>query len=213
MLRGLPNDLNLQLSHRVSMALVYLLIGTAALGAVLMGSALLAPLLALLFLVLVRYEVEGVPNLKFKSVLGTLALGVTIMAMAAAGGQFLLVPPVMFAYLLVFLKHRYSRGPRYKRVFGVICGTYLVATMAFVVAFLPRSPLVWALFAMLSAVIWLNSSFYLFLASKRGKLFALAAIPFHILFHFYNGISFAIGLARYSWGVWFQSEERPRLYP
>ena len=50
----------------------------------------------------------------------------------------------------------------------------------------------------LSVVIMLNSQFYLFLAAKGGRLFALAAIPFHLLFHFYNGISFLIGLARYS---------------
>ena len=43
----------------------------------------------------------------------------------------------------------------------------------------------------------LNSQFYLFLASKRGVPFAIAAIPFHMLYHFYNGISFLAGAARY----------------
>jgi hypothetical protein len=42
----------------------------------------------------------------------------------------------------------------------------------------------------------LNNQFYVFLAGKRGSLFALAAIPFHLLYHFYNGISFAVGTAR-----------------
>jgi glycosyltransferase involved in cell wall biosynthesis len=206
--RRLPNDLNLHLSHRVSMALMFLLVGTATVGAVIMGASLVAPLLALLFLVLVRYEVEGAPNLRFKSMIGTVILGAAIGALAAASDKMVLVPPVLFAYLLMFLNHRYSRGPRWRAVFSLICGSYLVMTMVFVVAFLPRSPLVWALFAMLSVVIFLNSGFYLFLASKRGRLFALAAIPFHLLFHFYNGISFIIGLTRYSWRALFDLDKR-----
>ena len=47
-------------------------------------------------------------------------------------------------------------------------------------------------------LIAINSQFYVFLAAKRGRLFALAAVPFHLLYHFYNGISFVIGLVRYS---------------
>jgi len=39
----------------------------------------------------------------------------------------------------------------------------------------------------------LNNGFYLFLAEKRGRLFALAAFPFHLLYHFYNGVSFVMG--------------------
>jgi len=31
-----------------------------------------------------------------------------------------------------------------------------------------------------------------------GHLYALAALPFHLLYHFYNGISFIAGLVRYS---------------
>jgi hypothetical protein len=162
-----------------------------------------------LFLVLVRYEVEGAPNLRFKSMMGTIVLGAAIVTLSAVSDNMVLVPPVLFAYLLMFLNHRYSRGPRWKSVYGLICGSYLVLTMVFVIAFLPRSPLVWALCAMLSMVIFLNGGFYLFLASKRGRLFALAAIPFHLLFHFYNGISFIIGLSRYSWRVLFDLNKRP----
>ena len=38
----------------------------------------------------------------------------------------------------------------------------------------------------------LNSQFYVFLAGRTGRLTALAAIPFHLLFHFYSGLSFLI---------------------
>jgi len=36
--------------------------------------------------------------------------------------------------------------------------------------------------------------FYLFLAGKRGIPFMLAAVPFHVLYHFYNGVSFSVGV-------------------
>jgi hypothetical protein len=51
--------------------------------------------------------------------------------------------------------------------------------------------------AIFGSLIVLNSHFYLFLAAKRGRLFAVAAVPFHLLFHFYNGISFLLGIARH----------------
>jgi glycosyltransferase involved in cell wall biosynthesis len=51
----------------------------------------------------------------------------------------------------------------------------------------------------LLVVIMLNLRFYSFLANRRGYHFAAAAIPFHLLYHFYNGLSFGIGLIR--WGA------------
>ena len=41
--------------------------------------------------------------------------------------------------------------------------------------------------------------FYVFLAAKRGSAFALAAIPFHLLYHLYNGIAFGLGAGRHLW--------------
>jgi hypothetical protein len=67
----------------------------------------------------------------------------------------------------------------------------------FVLTYLPTHPLVLVLFLVLGALILLNSQFYVFLAAKRGGLFTLAALPFHLLFHFYNGVSFMIGFGRH----------------
>ena len=53
--------------------------------------------------------------------------------------------------------------------------------------------------AVLLSVIALNFQFYSFLARRRGVPFALAAIPVHLLYHFYNGLSFGIALLR--WGA------------
>ena len=40
-----------------------------------------------------------------------------------------------------------------------------------------------------------NASFYRFLASRRGILFAIRAVPLHILFHVCCGIAFVAGFA------------------
>jgi hypothetical protein len=45
----------------------------------------------------------------------------------------------------------------------------------------------------------MNSQFYIFLAGKRGAAFMLAAMPFHLLYHFYNGLSFIAGVISYHW--------------
>jgi GT2 family glycosyltransferase len=212
--RHLPNDLNLQLSQRVSVALVFLLVSMACAGAIFMGASLVAPLLAILFLMLVRYEVAGGSNLRFKATIGTLILGSAIVGMAFLSDKLLLVPPVMLAYLLIFLRHRYSYSVLWKRrVTEVVCGTYLLGTIGFALTFLPRQPLVLAFLVVLCTLILLNSQFYLFLAAKRGRLFALAAVPFHLLFHFYNGLSFLIGLARFYWRTWLASEKKPLVMP
>jgi hypothetical protein len=210
--RHLPNDLNLQLSQRVSVALVFLLVGMACAGAIVMGASMVAPLLAVLFLMLVRYEVAGAPNLRFKATIGTLTLGSAIIGLAFVSDKLLLVPPVLLAYLLMFLRHRYSYSVLWKRrVTEVVCGAYLLGTIGFALTFLPRQPLVIAFLVILCTLILLNSQFYLFLAAKRGRLFALAAVPFHLLFHFYNGLSFLIGLSRFYWRTWLASDKKPAV--
>jgi hypothetical protein len=48
-----------------------------------------------------------------------------------------------------------------------------------------------------------------FLAAKRGKLFAVAAVPFHLLYHLYNGISFVAGLCRHAaHALWSRTHQR-----
>jgi len=54
-------------------------------------------------------------------------------------------------------------------------------------------------FALLALLGLMNTQFYIFLAGKRGVTFMLAAIPFHLLYHFYNGLSFIIGVFCYFW--------------
>jgi glycosyltransferase involved in cell wall biosynthesis len=45
----------------------------------------------------------------------------------------------------------------------------------------------------LAAVAYLSRDYYRFFLEKRGVLFALGVFPLHVLYHLYNGLSFAIG--------------------
>ena len=47
----------------------------------------------------------------------------------------------------------------------------------------------------LVGLVWLNWGFYAFLARKRGWGFALAALPWHILYFLLSGAAFGLGLA------------------
>ncbi len=60
-----------------------------------------------------------------------------------------------------------------------------------------RARYAWLATVSLGALVALNAQFYLFLAQKRGWLFASAAVPIHGLHHFLNGLSFLLGIAVY----------------
>ncbi len=195
--RFIPNDLNVQLSQRVSVALVFILIGITAVTAWFAGSSFILMLLTLLFLVLAQFEVESTWRTQPKLIVATTVLIASIIAMAFYNNTKWLIPPVLLAYVLLFLRHRYSLTQRRKEITGLVCGVYLLFVILFVVVYLPHHPMVFGFFLLLSIVVLLNSQFYVFLAGRTGRLLALAAIPFHLLFHFYNGVSFLIGSGRH----------------
>jgi glycosyltransferase involved in cell wall biosynthesis len=192
--QNLPNDLNVQLSQRVSVALVFLLLGLGALTSVLWGGYFLVPLFALSFFLLARYWVDAH---RFVN----MSVAVSGIAVAAyATGLMPVVYPVVLGYALLFLRDRYAyHAYSWRRATGVVLGVYMALSVAFIARYLPHSALVAGFFAILAVLIALNHQFYLFLAAKRGRLFALTAIPFHLLYHFYNGISFLVGLGRHTW--------------
>jgi hypothetical protein len=196
--RKLPNDLNLQLSQRVSVALVFILIGIAAAAALYAGLSFILMLLTILFLVLSQFEVESTWKMQPKVFVLSFVLMAAITSMALYNKSEWLIPPVLLSYALLFLRHRYAfTSERRRHITGLFCGGYLFFVILFVVIYLPHHPLVFCFFLLLSIVILLNSQFYVFLAGRTGRLLALAAIPFHLLFHLYNGISFLVGGARY----------------
>ncbi|HEX8984889.1 MAG TPA: glycosyltransferase family A protein [Bryobacteraceae bacterium] len=196
----LPNDLNVQLSQRLSVALVFLMLGIAGLTALRWGGYFLAPLFALLLFLLARYWVDAASPRQSKAGMAafTITMGGTIW-LSFAMGMPGLVYPLALGYLLLFLRYRYAYATySRRRLTGALLGLYMALSIVFILRYLPNHFLVFGFFATLLVLVALNLRFYLFLAAKRGRLFAATAVPFHLLYFFYSGISFLVGLARHT---------------
>jgi glycosyltransferase involved in cell wall biosynthesis len=196
--RVMPDDLNTQFSQRVSVALIFLLALTGAAGVFVRGGPFLLTILTLLFLVVAQVQVSSRGASRRPAMIATLVMVSALVYLAVHTYSYGLLPPVLLAYVLLFLRHRYAfASSKRKRITGLFCGGYLIFVMLFVLIYLPVHPLVFCFYLLLSVLILLNLQFYMFLAGHTGRLYALGAVPFHLLFHFYNGVSFAIGLLRH----------------
>jgi glycosyltransferase involved in cell wall biosynthesis len=199
--RSMPNDLNLQISQRISVALAFLLLLSALGTAIYFRGYALTPLLGLLLFYMARYWIDREDSSPSRSRFVYMTIGMLALVILAEAHQMLpIIPPIVLGYLALFLRHRYSTPQsRYGRVASFVFMAYAAVTTLFIVTYLPGHFLTLALALVFIALLILNNEFYIFLAAKRGKPFAVAAIPFHLLYHFYNGISFSVGLLRHSW--------------
>lgn len=201
--RNMPNDLNLQLSQRISVALAFLCVGFALLMTIYWRGYFLTPVFALLLFMMGRFWLDGSSApLSRTAVLGvSSAFGILIL-LSWQYHMMGVIPPVLLGYVLLFLRHRYSfDDTRKAQVVSLLMGLYAALTVLVILTYLPTNLVIGAFFLILLLLVVLNNQFYLFLAAKRGRAFALAAIPFHLLYHFYNGISFGAGLLRFGWGT------------
>ena len=110
----------------------------------------------------------------------------------------MLIPLMLMSVLVLGLRHRYTY-PRQKRPLPetLIVGLYLLSAVGLCLSYFPYHRFVLFLSLVLLVVIALNNQFFLFLAARRGRAFAVAAIPFQLLYFFYCGVAYAIGWTRY----------------
>lgn len=203
--RHMPNDLNLQLSQRVSVALVFVLVALSGTMAILDGGYLFVPLFAILFLMLARWWLDLGTSKRPRKAFALFVCMVVVIAVFAYSHKMLgLIPPLIASPALLLVRHRYRKhggNSKWVRYFGIFYISCSVCVAAF---YLPAHHLLLACFAVLALLGLMNIQFYIFLAGKRGIAFMLAAIPFHLLYHFYNGLSFIIGVSRYYWAAAIQ---------
>lgn len=194
--RHMPNDLNLQLSQRVSVALAFVLCAMALGASIYWGGYVLAPLFAILFLVLARFWGEAVSRRESnKGLVWTAVILAVIVTMLVVYNMLAVIPPLVLAYALLLMHHRYEYEDeaRHRYMKAMIVGLFgVVGFLA--IGYLPHHMFVYAALLVVVIMVALNNQFYLFLAAKRNRLFAIAAIPFHLLYHFYSGMSFIAGL-------------------
>ena len=189
----MPNDLNLQISQRVSIGLVYLMLLYAAEHALRFGGFALLPLITILFILLSSFWSDGAEHRSFGVCAAMIAIAAAIVLCAWRIHMRGLIPLVVASVPLLFLRHRYDQRGRWGSWNAWFHGFYVAVVIVVSMLYLKDRYFITAVVVGILVVATLNNGFYLFLAEKRGKRFALAAFPFHLLYHFYNGVSFVMG--------------------
>jgi hypothetical protein len=208
--RRMPNDLNVQVSERISVALVFILFALGAEGTLRYRGYFLTPFVAILIFLLAMYWVEAPARPQSKGVTFLMAAAVAGFIWLAYEHRMLpMVPPVLLGYVLLFLRGRFVNENKHRHyATGLVYVVYLLFAILFTLTFLPRRPVVFAVYAVLLVLLTINREFYLFFGKRRGRITALAVIPFHLLYHFYNGISFIVGSIRYTVKLLLQKTRR-----
>ena len=189
----MPNDLNVQISQRVSIGLVYLMLAYAAIHAIRFGGYALLPLFTILFILLSSFWSDGAAH-RSKGVIAAMIAGAAAIVLCAWQIHMRgLIPLVVAIVPLLFLRHRYDTEGRWASFNAWFHGLYIAVVVVVSMLYLKDRYFIAAVVVGVVVLATLNNGFYLFLSEKRGRLFALAAFPFHLLYHFYNGVSFLMG--------------------
>ncbi len=190
---NMPNDLNLEISQRVSIGLVYLMLLYAAIHAFRFGGYALLPLFTILFILLSSFWSDGAEHRSLGVCAAMIGGAAAIVLCAWRIHMRGLIPLVVAIVPLLFLRHRYDVRGRWRSLNAWFHGLYIVVVVVVSMLYLGDRYFITAVVAAVVVLATLNNGFYLFLSEKRGKLFAVAAFPFHLLYHFYNGVSFVTG--------------------
>jgi cellulose synthase/poly-beta-1,6-N-acetylglucosamine synthase-like glycosyltransferase len=209
----MPNDLNLRISQRISVALVFILCSLAGYSAVRWHAYFLTPLLATFFILLAEYWMENLAK-RSKSVTALIVTNLAlIIGFSYRFHMLAIIPMVSIAALALFTRHRYACAQEvWRRRTGVVVGGYCLLVMGLVWVYFPWAPIGSVFIILILTLLVLNAQFYVFLAGNRGKLFALSAIPFHLLYFASGGLAFALAFARHWYAkLWNRPASEPKI--
>jgi hypothetical protein len=201
--RDLPNDLNLGLSQRASALLLCVLILHLALTAYFHNMLVLLPL-AGIFFVAVGYwnwseDVAPLSRISPRAEKFMYALTIAPGGLALYSNRPLLLIPIALLLIGMVAGRRFGQFNRVGRqflFFALLVGT----ASAFAILIMNFS--VWLLtpiFGLIATIMVLNLKFYIFFIRKRGVMFALAAVPFHLLYFLYSIVAFALVTGLHAW--------------
>lgn len=193
-----PNDLNLSIGQRLSVALVFILVTLVAASAAFAPKEFLAPVLALGGLLIGRYQVEVLLARRRKATAAVILFGAAVL-LSSLWSSGIGISAAYFLGLgsLLWRQKFWSLSRTDLIVPARLCVVLYVAASLYVGTLLPLHGLPVLAGFVFTAIIALNRRFYSMLASKRGRVYALAVIPFHLLFHFYSGVAFLAGVAQH----------------
>lgn len=194
--RNLPNDLNLEISQRLSALLVVLMLLCLVFTTSLNFLALFT-LLTLLFLLVISSSnlSEGSRFYRISWKEGAL----TFLMFAFLGGLAFFSDTVKLLLPLTWLLGAVLLG-RFLPVTSarVKSGIFTAILLGFIVGFgiLLMESYYWAgaiVFLTILMIVLLNRRLYSFFIQKRGVSFAIAAIPFHMIYYLYSLTAFVLG--------------------
>lgn len=211
--KNAPNDLNLRFSQRISALLVYLMLADLGLIALYHNVATI-PLLAGLFLVSVGNWYWPASKAPFRfarraEAFAYVLLGAFAAIVLSTGVPWMLVP---LAPLMIGLSARpwlpESRLLWNQAFFAAMVLGFISALALSLIG----SP-VWLLaplLAMLATILLLNYQLFAFFVAQRGEVFALAAIPFQLLYYFCSVLAFGLGFWLHLWHERAKHQPKPR---
>ena len=197
----MPNDLNLRISQRLSVSVVFIMGFLAAYLAFHRGASFLVPLFTTVFILLSYYWLECSKR-KFRLITSLMISALAAIAyFTYSTGVGFLFPLVLLSWTALFLRHRYTTHlSTWNKITGILAGGYCLLLITFVWFYLPPQPVGYAFITGMALLLALNHRFYFFLAGQKGRLFALTAIPFHLLYFVSSGLAFMLTLVRYRLG-------------
>jgi GT2 family glycosyltransferase len=197
----MPNDLNLCISQRISVGLVFILISLGAYSTVRWHAYFITPLFATFFVLLSSYWIENFKN-RSRAVTALIVTNVAlIIGLSWVFRMYAIIPMVLIACFAMFVRHRYAYSPQlWRRRTALVLGAYCLVVAGLVWIYFPWAPIGSVFLVLMLTLLVLNIHFYVFLAGNRGSLFALSAIPFHLLYFASSGLAFAIALVRHGSG-------------
>lgn len=203
--KDLPNELNLGLSQRASAMLLCVLIMHLVITAYFHNILIVLPI-AGIFFVAVGYwnwseDVAPLSRIspRAEKFMYLLALGTGGLALYS-DRPLLLIP----IGLLVICTLAGRRLGQFNRVIRSLLFFTLLAGIISALVVLVINFSLWFLtpFAgLIGTIIVLNLKFYAFFVRKRGIMFALAVIPFHLLYYLYSVVAFALVTGVHAWNT------------
>ena len=191
--RFLPNDLNVGAGQRVSLLAALLFLAAAA------WAVFTEPARASIALGVFFFALLGAYWSEFFTTWRGTAGPTLAAAVLGAGGLYSGMPWPAAAVTGLWLGWLVSRG-RHRHPAAAAALVLLTAASAGVgaAAFASAAPVAAAAAGgLLVAIVALNRGFYAYLARRRGFLFALAALPFQLLYYLSNALALVLGTLRY----------------
>ena len=194
--RNMPNDLNLKLSQRMSVVLVFVAVMACSTALIRSWQTFGMNLLTLAFLSLAPVAALSDRKSHLSRAIPIVGGIGAIVVLSAMNHTPWVASMTLAAWVLFTVRPLLQEGDL-KRITGIASGAYLMAFACCLLVRTQQDPMAYGFYGSVVLLILLNADFYAFLSERMGRLHALAAVPLHMLFFFYSGIAFLLGGLKY----------------